>query len=227
MHFMNYWTTKKFFNKGMINLSYEQTTVVKVNEFLEDVSKRNFKIDSKINKIDSQISLLNHEISKRQESIVEYDLNEDVDSKNTVIKEIGKLKVKLNDLMQEKAAYMEAKKPGNSTLKEEAEKIKVAAEKEVEQIHGLIAKKRESTFKLQTQKDEIERNIKNQELELQNLEWNINNIENFEIPKITKYIEPEKNEDSYEDREPRAVAGQVVFATDDDSKPYTQQFLNK
>lgn len=204
---------------------YNQITTEKVNKFLEDVSKRNAQIDSKINKLDSEINSLNKEISKRQTDIVEYELNENIGDKNSSIKEISKYKVKLNDLIQEKAAYVSARKPGNSVLREKAEKINDAAEKEIDKIHELILKKRESISKLESKKNEIEKDITNEELELKNLEWNINNIEDFQIPKIAKYIDSqEAPETSHENRNIRPISGQVKFSTGDDSKPYVQQF---
>lgn len=203
---------------------YKQTTSVKVNKFLEDVSKRNTKIDSKVNELDLQINSLNQEVSKLQEDIVEYDLNKDVNSKNTATKEISKFKIKLNDLISERNAYVEAKKPGNRSLKAKAEKINVIAEKEIDQIHVLITEKRDNILKLDAKKIAVEEEIKNEELELQNLEWNINNIEDDQIHKITKYIGVQEDEKHQENRAAQKATAYIKFSNDDGSKSYIKHF---
>jgi len=165
---------------------YQNTTSLKVNEFLNGENQRINKINGKIEIIDSKIQKAKEQINLLEDECVNCDLDENISGKEKAEQSITSLRRDLENIEGQRSAFERLKCNDKGAIAK-ALKVQKEAAKEVSKVTSLFFGKIEESKKLEEEIKIIEKKIKDIGCEIEILRREPNSIAD-EVIKIEKYI---------------------------------------
>ena len=165
---------------------YQQTTKVKVQDFLDDEKKRISKIDEKVSIIDNRIQDIKDKINLLEDEYVKNDLEDNINGKEKTEKNIIGLREQLENLEGQHAAYQRMKNNVNES-KAKALKIKDEAAKEISKVNTLFQNKINEKTKFENEIDSIKKKISELGMDIEYLRAVPQSIAD-DVVKISDYI---------------------------------------